>query len=649
MYNYGIVAIGYKNLIGMQRLLASLNDSVYSQKVLLIISIDDSDDRSVYDYANDFIWKHGEKIVIHMEGRQGLRKHVIRCGNYLNEYNLDALVIFEDDIIPSRDFFKFVTAATEMYIDEESVAGISLYTHFLNFQTRKKFIPLKDDYDSYFFQCAQSWGQVWFKNQWNEFMEWYYENENKPLDADDMPIQISEWPESSWLKYHIKYCIERDKYFVYPYISYTTCFSDVGEHTSVQNNDFQVPLSLGGNRPYLFPRYGSEGVYYDAFFENKSTFLFNNIKRENVLLDLYANHTSTKKMYVVTTRKLNYKCIKSWGMRLVPHELNIVYDINGSDIFMFDLENITGDRINLTETKTKLYLYGSGAEGRKWLNIIGNDKVSGFIDTNSDNYGKVIEGKYVYSLNDIKVLKESTNIYISTNATNRESIYKIIEKEGLEDSILSTPYDHIEVKKGAYHDADSVFEGNNILFENAVVENCKIGYATYIGRNSIIINASIGRFTSIGQRLNIVIGQHPTNTIVSTHPAFYSLNNIIGFSLTERQLFDEFRYTSNGNVVEIGNDVWIGNNVSIMEGVKIADGTIVAANSNVVKDTEPYSIVAGNPARIIKYRFSTEDIDYLMRIKWWEKPLEWIIDNGCYFDSIDHLKKIYPVINDENR
>ena len=89
----------------------------------------------------------------------------------------------------------------------------------------------------------------------------------------------------------------------------------------------------------------------------------------------------------------------------------------------------------------------------------------------------------------------------------------------------------------------------------------------------------------------------------------------------------------------MGNDVWIGDGVKIMEGVTIADGTIVAAGANVVKDTEPYSIVGGNPARPIRYRFNEEQIKFLLDLKWWNKPENWIDEYAKYFDNIATLQE----------
>lgn len=69
--------------------------------------------------------------------------------------------------------------------------------------------------------------------------------------------------------------------------------------------------------------------------------------------------------------------------------------------------------------------------------------------------------------------------------------------------------------------------------------------------------------------------------------------------------------------MNIGNDVWIGSNVTIMSGVKIGDGAVIANNSHVVKDVEPYSIIGGNPVKMIKYQFTKEQIEKLLQIQWW--------------------------------
>jgi virginiamycin A acetyltransferase len=85
-------------------------------------------------------------------------------------------------------------------------------------------------------------------------------------------------------------------------------------------------------------------------------------------------------------------------------------------------------------------------------------------------------------------------------------------------------------------------------------------------------------------------------------------------------------YPFKGDTV-IGNDVWIGHNATVMAGVRIGDGAIVAANATVVKDVEPYCIVGGNPARLIRYRFPQDKIEKLLDLQWWNWDIGRITQN----------------------
>ncbi|MCG2462182.1 CatB-related O-acetyltransferase [Flavobacteriaceae bacterium F89] len=85
-------------------------------------------------------------------------------------------------------------------------------------------------------------------------------------------------------------------------------------------------------------------------------------------------------------------------------------------------------------------------------------------------------------------------------------------------------------------------------------------------------------------------------------------------------------YPQKGDI-NIGNDVWIGCNATIMAGVTIGDGAIIATNASVIKDVEPYSIVGGNPAKVIKKRFSEDIISKLLKLKWWNWDIEKITAN----------------------
>ena len=91
-------------------------------------------------------------------------------------------------------------------------------------------------------------------------------------------------------------------------------------------------------------------------------------------------------------------------------------------------------------------------------------------------------------------------------------------------------------------------------------------------------------------------------------------------------------YPSKGNTV-IGNDVWLGYRSTILPGVTIGDGAIIGMGSIVTKDVAPYSIVGGNPAKVIKYRFEPDEIEALLELSWWDWPIEKITENINYLTS----------------
>lgn len=130
----------------------------------------------------------------------------------------------------------------------------------------------------------------------------------------------------------------------------------------------------------------------------------------------------------------------------------------------------------------------------------------------------------------------------------------------------------------------------------------------YVANNSDLV---IGNFCSIGKNVNIYLGGNHHLDWVTTYPFGHIHNNVFN-------TFDGSDHPTSKGDVTIGNDVWIGDNSVIMSGVKIGDGAVIANNSHIVKDVEPYSLVGGNPAKFIKYRFSKDQIEKLLFIKWWD-------------------------------
>lgn len=216
-----------------------------------------------------------------------------------------------------------------------------------------------------------------------------------------------------------------------------------------------------------------------------------------------------------------------------------------------------------------------------------------------------------------------------------ESIKRFIKR-----IILSHKFKNIWIHPSADVDIKSTFEGWNKIHRH-VVFNGHIGYCSYIGENSSI-HGKIGRFTSIAPFCTILPGIHPTTyPYATTSPVFYSNLGQCGISYASGQKFNEFKWADikNKYAVVIGNDVWIQGRVMIMSGVTIGDGAIILSGAIVTKDVPPYAIVGGIPAKIMKYRYKEEDIDFLLKYQWWNKGENWWKENSEILLDIDKLKQ----------
>jgi acetyltransferase-like isoleucine patch superfamily enzyme len=214
-------------------------------------------------------------------------------------------------------------------------------------------------------------------------------------------------------------------------------------------------------------------------------------------------------------------------------------------------------------------------------------------------------------------------------------LFPNIVKKVIQNTLTRVKYD-VRLSAGCHVHKVS-FEKSTSVGKNSEIFASEVGRATYIGEDTKVCFARIGRYCAIGSNVRICLGNHPSNTIVSIHPCFYSTNAGATKSYLNKQVFEEHKFLDSERkyVVDVGNDVWIGNDVSIMDGIKIGDGAILATGSIITHDVEPYSIVVGIPARHIKYRFTAEQIIFLKKFKWWDKDEKWLIENACHFTNIE--------------
>ncbi len=149
--------------------------------------------------------------------------------------------------------------------------------------------------------------------------------------------------------------------------------------------------------------------------------------------------------------------------------------------------------------------------------------------------------------------------------------------------------------------------------------------------NMMFGQISIGKYCQIGAYVAIHGTNHPI-----THPSIY---------INYRFFSGELSKYKTSKPVKIGNDVWIGHGAIVLSGITIGDGCIIGAGSVVTRDVEPYSVVAGNPAKLLRKRFSDGIISELLELKWWDKTPDELRNMSKFFHTdLSMVQSIYDII-----
>ncbi|MDT2966208.1 CatB-related O-acetyltransferase [Enterococcus casseliflavus] len=147
--------------------------------------------------------------------------------------------------------------------------------------------------------------------------------------------------------------------------------------------------------------------------------------------------------------------------------------------------------------------------------------------------------------------------------------------------------------------------GNRFVKGTFIQELSVIGSYNYFGPNNNVNYAIVGNFCSFGPNVIIGPGTHSMDYVTTSN--LISIKNI-DFSMFSRPS-------------QIGSDVWIGSNAVILQGVTVGTGAVIGANSVVTKDVPPYAVVVGSPAVVKRFRFDSDQIEFLLSNKWWENDL----------------------------
>ena len=168
--------------------------------------------------------------------------------------------------------------------------------------------------------------------------------------------------------------------------------------------------------------------------------------------------------------------------------------------------------------------------------------------------------------------------------------------------------------RGARIDSFADLEHGVWIDAGASVYGTRVGRWSYIGERSLAVYSDIGSFCSVAAHAVIGGGNHPTDRVGTSRLLYSSMRNPWGPVEGSVGWREELPKTF------VGNDVWIGYCAVILPGVTVGDGAVVAAGAVVTRDVEPYSIVAGVPARHLRMRFPAEDVAWLRAARWWEWP-----------------------------
>ena len=188
--------------------------------------------------------------------------------------------------------------------------------------------------------------------------------------------------------------------------------------------------------------------------------------------------------------------------------------------------------------------------------------------------------------------------------------------------LLQRKFPKSKIYFGVFLDKNSFIGKNTVLFRDIFLQNTRIDDYSYVQSNSMLINTNISKFCSIASNVQIGLPEHPLH-MVCTSPVFYDNTQPLPFFFTNKKIFEFDKKTT-----IVNSDVWIGYGSIVKSGVIIGVGAVVGAGAVVTKNVEPYSIVAGVPAKHIKYRFEQKIREGLVASKWWtfdEEKLEKLV------------------------
>lgn len=355
----GIVAVGYNRKESLTRLLTSICAANTDSQCDLIISLDKSDVQDeLVEIAKKCSWPDERKIILVHKERLKLKNHVLSCGDLTEKY--DAVIVLEDDIVVSKYFYVYALEAIQKYGKDTRIAGISLYSHKTNVEVMRPFHACESASDVYLLRFPQSWGQCWTRSMWRTFREWLAHVDDSIFASDLIPDNVKTWGNQSWLKYQVAYCALEKKYYIYPYVSLSTNYTEKGTHNdALQSTAYQVPLQRF-SKTYQMDDFENL-VRYDAFFEREDDVAFSKerlFRNQSVCMNLYGYKKSFGKCELLaSSQNLNYEVVQELQLLSRPHEMNLIDGTEGAGIFIYDLKSPKSDKTSKKNNRVLICEY----------------------------------------------------------------------------------------------------------------------------------------------------------------------------------------------------------------------------------------------------------------------------------------------------